>query len=256
MNSKINEHAYNTAIFQPSFDDGRIARASKGLSTSAILAAAAGTMLLSDTLQSAEAKVVKPATTTTLTFADIPGTGDVKVLNYALALEDLEADLYNQALARLTTGGVTDQGTKFSGLGFGFSQVDVLYINEFGGVEHQHANFLRAALGSSAIQKYQHNFNIGTMTRQEVVQLIYTAEALGVGAYLGAINELATRKYLQTAGAIQGTEARHTAVMAQVLDILFGAGQGTAPAATNNHGIDQPIAPDTVLATVSGFFIL
>ena len=53
-----------------------------------------------------------------LTFeANVPGKGDVKVLNYALALEDLEANLYVQALQRLTTGGTNAVGKTIPGLG-------------------------------------------------------------------------------------------------------------------------------------------
>jgi len=69
-----------------------------------------------------------------LTFNDIPGTGDIKVLNYALALEAAEAELYRQAVLRLTTGG-TINGERVSGLGVSTSAPDVKYINEFAVVE-------------------------------------------------------------------------------------------------------------------------
>jgi hypothetical protein len=228
-------------------------RARRNLLTKAALAAAgiAGMRLFAP----ARALAVTPA----LTFNNIPGTGDIKVLNYALALEDLEADLYAQALMRLTNGGVNALGTHITGLNLNQNQPDVLYTREFGKVEVQHRNFLQAALGSQAIPLFKYNFGMQNLSRQQVVTLIYTAEKLGVGAYLGAIQFLQTEKYLQIAGAIQGTEARHTAVIAEIIDNLFSETLPVAPLSAefggNNNGLDAPVDPNTVLATVSPFIV-
>ena len=173
------------------------------------------------------AKAVAPA----LTFADIPGEGDVKVLNYALALEALEADLYSQALMRLTDGGTTPTGERIKGLR---KKDDVLkpktqdayYYNLFGQVEAQHRDFLDAALGDASLLKSapfntaKFDFNMNGLSRKEVGQLVLLAEKTGVGAYLGAIPFLQTRVYLQIAAAIQGTEARHTAVLADAQKVV------------------------------------
>lgn len=192
-----------------------------------------------------------------LTFAkSIPGTGDVKVINYALALEDLESDLYSQALKRLTTGGTNALGITIPGLGIAGSQPDVRYVSEFGQVETDHRNLLRSTLGSAAITMFKYNFNMQNLTRKQVVDLVYTAEATGVGAYLGAIPFFSTFTYLQIAAAIQGTEARHTAVFAEVLNQLFSEGLEVAPLANENGGRDTPLAPDTVLARVEGFIVM
>ncbi len=174
------------------------------------------------------------------------------------ALEDLEADLYVQALQRLTGGGTNKLGKKISGLKISSSQPDVSYLIEFGKVEAQHRDFLRGALGSAAIPQFKYDFNMQNLSRKQVVDLVYTAEATGVGAYLGAIQYFATKTYLQIAGAIQGTEARHTAVFAEVINILFNEGLPTAPLTKQyggSNGIDQPIPPDTVLKAVSGFIV-
>jgi Ferritin-like domain len=199
------------------------------------------------------------AVTPALTFNNIPGTGDIKVLNYALALEDLEADLYAQALMRLTNGGVNALGIRITGLNLNQNQPDVLYTREFGKVEVQHRNFLQSALGSQAIPLFKYNFSMQSQSRQQVLTLIYNAEKLGVGAYLGAIQFLQTETYLQTAGAIQGTEARHTAVIAEIIDSLFSETLPVAPLSAefggNNNGLDAPVDPNTVLATVSPFIV-
>jgi hypothetical protein len=199
------------------------------------------------------------AVTPALTFNNIPGTGDIKVLNYALALEDLEADLYAQALMRLTNGGSNALGTHITGLNINQNQPDVLYVREFGKVEVEHRNFLQSALGGQAIPLFKYNFNMQNLSRQQTLTLIYNAELLGVGAYLGAIQYFQTATYLQTAGAIQGTEARHTAVIAEIIDILFHETLPVAPLSSqfggNNNGLDAPVAPNTVLATVSPFIV-
>ena len=204
------------------------------------------------------ALAVSPA----LKFSQIPGSGDIKVLNYALALEALETDLYAQAITRLTNGGTNALGIKIPGLNLNFGEPDVQYLREFAKVEMQHRDFLNGALGAASLlkqapfNKARFNFGIEKMSRKQVLTTVYTAEKIGVTAYLGAIPLFADRNYLQAAGAIQGTEARHTAVIADVLNELFGAGLTVAPLANQNNGRDMPVTPDNVLAEVSGFIVL
>ena len=224
----------------------------RSLMTTAAVAAAG--VLAAGLLTPARSFGVTPA----LTFADIPGTGDVKVLNFALALEDLEADLYHQANLRLTVGGKNALGTYIPGMNLGFSNIDVYYAHKYGDVEAEHRDFLRGSLGSAAITPFKYNFGMESLSRKQVIDLIYTAEALGVGAYLGAIPYLQTKTYLQIAGAIQGTEARHTAIFAEILNVTFNEGLNVAPVTTQfggTNGIDVPIVPDTVLKTVSPFIV-
>ena len=70
-----------------------------GLAGAALLAAPA--QALDKTLTYADIPTLK-----LLNLPGLPAGNDIKVLNYALTLEDLEADLYVQAVQRLTTGGV------------------------------------------------------------------------------------------------------------------------------------------------------
>jgi hypothetical protein len=206
-----------------------------------------------------------------LTYNDIPGSGDTKVLNYALALEALEADLYAQALQRLTTGGTNALGTTITGLGLADTEPDVRYVRAFGKVEADHRNFLNIALGSSSIlnsvlQTAKFDFGIQSLSRTGVIDLLYTAEDLGTRAYLGAIKLFTSRTYLLVAGGIQATEARHTAVIAAIANGLGASPiKQTAPLAgqsatingqTNTAGIDATAEPNDVLATVNPFIVL
>jgi len=191
------------------------------------------------------------------TFADsLFGTGDTKVLNYALALEATEADLYRQALIRLTTGG-TINGVAVPGLGLPANAPDVQYVSQFGRVENEHRDFLISALGTNAITRNAlagatFDFGIGSLDRQGVVNLLRIVEATGTEAYLGAIPFFSTKTFLAVAGGIQATEARHTAVITAVQNTLFGGSLPTAPLANDNNGIDKTQTPDQVLAAVSG----
>lgn len=218
--------------------------------------------------------------------SSIPGTGDIQVLNYALALEDLEADLYAQALLRLTTGGTDPQASSsvgtITGLGLPTSALDVSYILKFSSVEAAHRDFLKGALGAQAITTIspaKYDFGLQNMTRQQVLDLVLEAEATGVQAYLGAIPSLTVKSpYLATAAAIQGTEARHTSVLTVVRNLLISQGTysdplapvaplkgdpGVTPTATSYNnavpntgttdGRDLFLAPSQVLARVGGF---
>ena len=201
-----------------------------------------------------------PKPSAPFTFTDaLFGTGDQKVLNYALALEALEADLYVQALARLTTGGRASSGATFSGLGIAASQPDVKYVQQFGRVEREHRDFLVSALGANAITATGRplaaatfDFGIGSLDRRGVVDLLRVVEATGTEAYLGAIPFFVTKNFLAVAGGIQATEARHTAVVTAIQNQLFGGSLPTAPLAGDNNGIDKTQTPNQVLAIVSG----
>ncbi|PQV63806.1 Ferritin-like domain-containing protein [Abditibacterium utsteinense] len=237
-------------------------------------AALAGGALLFANAKSAHA--VSPA----LTFSDaIFGTGDIKVLNYALSLEALETDLYVQALQRLTTGGTNALGKTITGLNLSESNAAVKYLRDFGKIEAAHKAFFEGALGSKAITKGSNalanaKFDFGfddnnKATLAYVIEQVRNAEAIGVGAYIGAIPFFVTTTYLGTAAAIQGTEARHTATITAIINQLGinASGQPSplpvAPLATLGHptskelsGIDVAIEPNAVLTKVSPFIVL
>jgi hypothetical protein len=234
------------------------ASATPSVSTATLVAGAAvlgGAALLSG------ARPAQAQTSRTVRFSDIPGSGDIKVLNYALALEALEAELYRQAFARLTTGGTDNLGQPIVGLGLTDSNAVVPYIRSFGVIENQHRDFLTAALGAEALTSkapfstVKFDFKIQSLDLRGVVDLVLLAEQTGVQAYIGAIPFFKTKTFLQTAAAIQGTEARHTAALTAISNRLFNEQEPTAPQADDNSGIDKPLTPDAVLGAVSKFFV-
>ena len=195
-----------------------------------------------------------------LNLGGLKGGNDIRVLNYALLLEDLESDMYVQAVQRLTVGGVNAVGKTIPGLGFAQDEPDVAYISEFAEVELEHRDFLRNSLNGLlsglAIKPYKHDFGMESKSRQEVLDLILLAEDTGVKAYLGAVPKLRTRAFITPAAAIQGTEARHTTVLTIVYKELYGSSKyDVAPLAGNNHGADIALDPDTVLGMVGPFIV-
>ena len=195
-------------------------------------------------------------------------TPNIKVLNYALALETLEAQLYKDALARLTGGGTDSLGQHITGLGLAASELDVKYLTEFGTVEAEHQAFLEGALGgnwaAAAGAKFDfgfadtNQFNKPPLTRLQTTQLVYAAEQTGVSAYLGGAGPgglTPGSTDLAYAASILGTEARHTATVAILLNSpTFNESPklATAPLSTdkgtdNGPGLDTALAPDAVL---------
>jgi len=194
---------------------------------------------------------------------------DIKVLNFALALETLEAQLYKDALARLTTGGKDSLGQHITGLGYSGTP-DVTYLTKFGIVENEHQAFLTTALGGNWVTTAGALFDFGfadtnqfgtpPLTRLQTIQLVYAAEQTGVSAYLGGAGPGGLTPggtNLTYAASILGTEARHTAAVAILLNQLTplsgAAAIKTAPLATDpgtppgSHGIDIPLLPDAIL---------
>lgn len=196
--------------------------------------------------RAAQAAAPNPATAVTLYFSAVPPAGSpnpiqipststnagsgpvVQGLNYAFALETLEAEFYRQVIARLTGGGTDMFGNAITGLGA--SGTDVNLVMEFGQVENDHRDFLANTLyGTTDITKNPYiqmglkfDFGINSMDRPTVVQTTYTVELHGVMAYSGAAPSLIGSQYLAIAAAILGTEARHTSGLAFAVNGLAG----------------------------------
>jgi len=121
---------------------------------------------------------------------------DVKILNFALTLEFLEAEFYKQAVANKAYG--TSAPLKR------FAEVVAKH-------EAKHVTFLRGALGAKAIKKPTFDFG-DTVT--DPVKFAATAQVLedtGVMAYLGQVGNISVKGTLKAAGTIATVEARHAA---------------------------------------------
>ncbi len=163
---------------------------------------------------------------------------DVGILNYAYALEQLEAAYYTIAL---TSAG-------FAALSADEKEV----LSDLQKHEVIHREFLKQVLGTAAIPAI--NFNattVGTLTANRSV-LLSTSQLLedtGVSAYNGAGKYLTSAANLLIAGKIVSVEARHAAAIRDIRDGTNGrlfAGDDVV----NADGLDVKAEPDTVLAAV------
>jgi len=211
-------------------------------------------------------------------FPNIPGASeDVVVLNYALTLETLEADLYRQALniaagkdvgAALPAGnaGAYTQTVGNGGLDPALAAVGFLYLQQYAYVEAAHRDFLRAAIsqaGATPVPANPKGYSLGLAAGTDlkaILSLIRTVEETGVTAYLGAAGFLVNPLYVQVASSIFTTEARHSAGMNYILSLPTGpTGDvgGAQPAADKSADeFEYAQTPKAVLAGVKPFFIM
>lgn len=159
------------------------------------------------------------------------GAGDTGVLNYAYALEQLEAAFYTQVLA----------GSYYSGA----PASEQLILSDIRNHEVIHRDFLKAALGTGAIADLEVSFtSVNFADRASVLGAARTFEDLGVAAYNGAGKLLTTPDYLVVAGKIVSVEARHAAAIRDLLQ----PGSFAASDVVNASGLDQAKPPSEVLA--------
>lgn len=170
------------------------------------------------------------------------GSGDTGVLNYAYALEQLEAAFYTQVMA-------SPYGN--------MSAIESEYLKDIRDHEIAHREFLRAALGSNAIVDLQVDFSsVNFGSRDSVLATAKAFEDLGVAAYNGAGKLLASPDFLTLAGKIVSVEARHAAL---VRDLISNGSFAdltslTAFGADNSKGLDGALPPDQVLA-IAGTYV-
>ncbi|MEO8719780.1 MAG: ferritin-like domain-containing protein [Ginsengibacter sp.] len=163
------------------------------------------------------------------------GSGDVGVLNYAYALEQLEAAFYMKVVA-----------SPYSQM----SAMEKAYLTDIRDHEIAHREFFKAALSTSAIQSLEVNFkSIDFTDRTSVLGTAKAFEDLGVSAYNGAGKLLTNPDYLTLAGKIVSVEARHAA---WIRDIIT-PGSFADSTAIDMNGLDKAKTPDEVLSVAGAF---
>ncbi|UOQ65528.1 ferritin-like domain-containing protein [Hymenobacter volaticus] len=167
------------------------------------------------------------------------GSGDVGVLNYAYALEQLEAAFYAQIVATPYDGIPADEKAALTAI-----------------AKHEeiHREFFKAAITAAAptmiIPGLTPDFSkINFKDRASVLGAAKTFEDLGVGAYNGAGKLIKDKNYLLLAGKIVSVEARHAAYVRD----LITPGSFSASDVVNAAGLDQALDVTTVLTAAQTY---
>ena len=169
---------------------------------------------------------------------------DTGILNYAYALEQLEAAFYTAVVASAAFGGMTAE------------QREVLV--DLRNHEVIHREFLRAALGTAAIPSLALSASAVAAVTADAPTILRNAEAfedLGVAAYNGAGKYLASADLLTLAGKIVSVEARHAAAIRDLRDSAgrrFAGDDVVLPPGGAFEGLDVKLEPAPVLAAVGG----
>jgi Ferritin-like domain len=165
------------------------------------------------------------------------GSGDVGILNYAYALEQLEAAFYTKVLE-----------SPYASI----PAAEAALLKDIRDHEIAHREFFKAALGSGAIKALTPDWGALDFTkRDQVLGAAKAFEDLGVAAYNGAGKLISTttngKAYLTLAGKIVSVEARHAAYIRDLLQ------NGTFADSTivDANGLDAAKPPSEVLVTAN-----
>jgi hypothetical protein len=186
------------------------------------------TEIETDTVISIQPPAAPTFPAVTLNFAN-----DFGVLNYAYALEQLEAAFYTAVVGSSTFAAT-------------FSASEQRVLTDLRDHEIIHREFFKAALATNAIPALTFNLSaVNLASRLSVLNAARDFEDLGVGAYNGAGRYLASADFLTLAGKIVSVEARHAAA---IRDILAPRTGSFAPQA-----FDPALTPAQVLGVAAPF---
>lgn len=159
---------------------------------------------------------------------------DLDVLNYALTLEYLEAAFYVQG----------NKAVQLSG-------DEAKYLQQIQADEQSHVATLTATikkLGGTPVEAPKVDFGAAFDNRKSYLTTSHTFENVGVGAYLGAAGYVKDKGILGAAAGIFGVEARHAAVVGNLLGLPAKGGVFMGVTET-------PKTKAEVLALVSPFLV-
>ncbi len=165
------------------------------------------------------------------------GSGDIGILNYAYALEQLEAAFYMQVIMTPYTG---------------MTAAETSILTDIRDHEIVHRDFFKAALGAAAIPGLSVNFSsIDFKSRASVLGTAKVFEDTGVAAYNGAGKLIKDGGYLLLAGKIVSVEARHAAIIRDLLapNTIDFAGDDVI----DNNGLEAAKSPSVILPAVAPF---
>ena len=150
---------------------------------------------------------------------------DVKILNYALTLEFLEAEFYKQALENNAFD--NDQVRTFAQL--------------TGDHERAHVNTLRQVLGGAAVRKPTFDFGDTVRDPAKFRQTAQVLEDTGVSAYAGQGPNILQKPVVVAALSIHSVEARHAAWIRFLNSNGSGGANGPAPRAFDRPKTERQI---------------
>jgi len=164
------------------------------------------------------------------------GSGDTGILNYAYALEQLEAAFYTKLVMEAYSG---------------MNSMEMSRLTDIRQHEVAHREFFKKALAKDAIIDLDFDFSSIDFTKRDSVLATAKAfEDLGVSAYNGAGSLISDTGYLLIAGKIVSVEARHAAYIRDL--IMYGSFADNS--VIDGNGLDTSRKPAEVLA-IAGKYI-
>ncbi len=149
----------------------------------------------------------EPTTTSNL---ELDFSSDVGVLNYAYALEQLEAAFYSKVITASNFTTLFPDATEQA------------ILRDIAAHEALHDDFFNKAITAAAptkiLPRLTATFPAAALaSRTSILTTALTFEDLGVSAYNGAGKYFTSRDYLTLAGKIVSVEARHASIIAGLL---------------------------------------
>lgn len=168
------------------------------------------------------------------------GKGDVGILNYAYALEQLEADFYTKVVNNFYSGISSKERQLFTDL----------YHHEV-----IHRDFFKAAIGAATtnllpILEFQYP-NVNFNDRNSVLATAKALEDTGVAAYNGAGKYISNPDYLVIAGKIVSVEARHASAIRDLINP--GSSDFSGDDVIDANGLDLAKEPKEIVMAAGGF---
>ena len=168
------------------------------------------------------------------------GKGDIGILNFVYANEQLEAAFYTQVIA-----------TPYSAM----NSAERAILTDIRDNEVAHREFFRAQLGRKAIPNLQVNFtSVNFNSRESVLQTAMMFEDNGTAALNGGGQLLKNPLFLLIAGKLVSVEARHAATLRDLLrpmSAFFSGDDITDP----ETGLDPARTPAQALAVIKPFVV-
>ncbi|MDQ3672854.1 MAG: ferritin-like domain-containing protein [Gemmatimonadota bacterium] len=167
--------------------------------------------------------------------------GDVAIIQYAYALEQLEADFYTRVVAASSTSNL--------------SAAERVILTDVKYHEVIHRDAFKAILGASNDFTLNTTYgNLNFADRTSVLATARTFEDLGVAAYNGAAQYLTVGANLELAGKIVSVEARHAAVIRDLI-APKSSSQGDAGTSFAPKSFDDAFSPGKVVPLAQPFVV-